>query len=114
MELGSGLEWTDNDNAYMAINYVNRGASKFTETKPETMQVTWEFGRIKFVEKWETTNNWPSVQGNNMFSGMKVLDMANYPYLVTEESGVDTKDRALIVNSGAFFDASTPSSPKCC
>ncbi len=105
LELGSGLEWTDNDNAYMAINYVNRGASKFTETKPETMQVTWEFGRIKFVEKWETTNNWPSVQGNNMFSGMKVLDMANYPYLVTEESGVDTKDRALIVNSGAFFDA---------
>lgn len=102
---GSGLEWTDNDNAYMAINYVNRGASKFTETKPETMQVTWEFGRIKFVETWTTTSNWPSVQGNNMFSGMKVLDMANYPYLVTEESGSGTNDRALIVNSGEFFDA---------
>ena len=101
----NGLEWTDNDDAYMAINYVNRGASKFTETKPETMQATWEFGRITFVVEWKTTNNWPSVQGNNMFSGMKVLDMANYPYLVTNKSDVDENDRALIVNSGEFFDA---------
>lgn len=102
---GNGLEWTDENNAYMAMNYVNRAASKFTEAKPETMQVTWEFGRITFVENWTTTNNWPSVQGNNMFSGMKVLDMANYPYLVTNESSTGANDRALIVNSGAFFDA---------
>lgn len=102
---GSGLEWSDENSAYMAMNYINRAAAKFTDEKKETMEATFEFERIKFVVKWQTANNWPSVQGNNMFSGMKVLDMANYPFLVTEESGAGANDRALIVNSGAFSNA---------
>lgn len=102
---GKGLEWSDANSAYMAMNYINRAAAKFTSEKKETMQATFDFERIKFVVTWKTANNWPSVQGNNKFSGMKVLDMADYPYLVTNESTTDANDRALIVNSGAFSDA---------
>lgn len=102
---GNGLAWTDKDVAYMAINYINRTASKFTAEKPETMVAKYEFANITFNVEWTTANNWPSTQGNNMFSGMKVLDMANYPYLVTNETRDGANDRALIVKSGNFIDA---------
>lgn len=102
---GNGLEWTDDNIAYMAINYINRTASKFTTEKPETMVAKYEFANITFNVEWTTANNWPSTQGNNMFSGMRVLDMANYPYLVTNETSSGANDRALIVNSGNFIDA---------
>ena len=102
---GTGLEWSDANSAYMAMNYINRAAAKFTEEKKETMEATFDFERIKFVVEWKTANNWPSVQGKNKFSGMKVLDMANYPYLVTNESSDGRNDRALIVNSKTFSNA---------
>lgn len=102
---GTGLNWTDDDVAYMAINYINRTVSKFTAEKPETMVAKYEFANITFNVEWTTTNNWPSTQGNNMFSGMRVLDMANYPYLVTNETSLNANDRALIVNSGNFIEA---------
>lgn len=99
---GSGLKWTDDDFAYMAINRINRTAAGFTAEKPEKMSAKYEFENITFNVEWTTVNNWPKEEGVNRINGMKVLDMADYAYLVTN-NGVN--GRALIVNSGNFAGA---------
>lgn len=97
---GTGLAWQDGDFAYMAMNYIDRASAKFSAEKPETMIAKYDFEYITFNVVWTTSNNWPSKQGSNLFSGMRALDMANYPFLVT-----NAPNRALIVNNGKFAAA---------
>ena len=99
----TGLDWTDADVAYMAINNVDRAA--YVEAgAEESVEITYDFEHIQLpnYKPITTAANWPSVKGNNNFVGAPALKIADYPYLVTKDRG--TNERVLIVNSGKFND----------
>lgn len=99
----TGLDWTDADAAYMAMNNVDRDAYVKAGAK-ESVGITYDFEYIQLpnYKPIATAANWPSVKGNNNFVGAPVLKIADYPYLVTKDRG--TNERVLIVNSGKFND----------
>ena len=102
----TGLDWTDADVAYMAINNVDRAA--YVEAgAEESVEITYDFEHIQLpnYKPITTAANWPSVKGNNNFVGAPALKIADYPYLVTKI--VSSNDRVLIVNSGDFSDIFT-------
>lgn len=100
---GTGLDWTDADAAYMAMNSVERDAFVEADAK-ESLEITYDFDHITLpnYNPIATAANWPSVKGNNNFVGAPTLKIADYPYLVTKDRG--TNERVLIVNSGKFGD----------
>lgn len=99
----TGLDWTDADAAYMAMNNVDRDAYVKAGAK-ESVGITYDFEHIQLpnYKPIATAANWPSVKGNNNFVGAPALKIADYPYLVTKDRG--TNERVLIVNSGKFND----------
>lgn len=101
-------EWNDSKNAFMAISRIDREGFRDKGVK-ETVEVTYSFANITFTETYPTDSNWPcpAKEGEsdiNVFVGMPALDMANYPYLVTNKTS-SGNDRSLIVNSGKFEEA---------
>lgn len=111
LELSVNKEWNDSERAFMAMSRVNRSAFK-TKSVKEALEVVYTFENITFTEGadkgLETNANWPSPAqegqvNENLFVPIPALDMAKYPYLVTNESTGD--DRALIINSGAYAAA---------
>lgn len=106
--LNVNKEWNDNKNAFMAISRIDRSGFKSKGVK-ETMEVTYSFENITFTETLTTDSNWPcpaegETSAINVFVGMPALDMANYPYLVTNKTS-SGNDRSLLVNSGKFEEA---------
>lgn len=110
LELTVNKDWNDSERAFMAMSRVNRSSFKAKGVK-EALEVVYTFDNITFTEgadKGLATNaNWPSPaqeeQANeNLFVPIKALDMANYPYLVTNNNA---NDRALIINSGTYTAA---------
>lgn len=99
----TGLDWTDADAAYMAMNNVDRDAYVKAGAE-ESVEITYDFEHIQLpnYKPITTAANWPSVKGNNNFVGAPALKIADYPYLVTKDRG--TNERVLIVNSGKFND----------
>lgn len=109
LELSVNKEWNDSERAFLAMSRINRSAFK---TKKEALEVVYTFEHITFTEGadkgLETNANWPSPaqegQANeNLFVPIPALNMANYPYLVTNISS--SNDRALIINSGTYTAA---------
>lgn len=98
---GTGLEWSDGDNAYMAINSVDRSEFAKKGVK-ESMDISFNFKWIELNYSLESDANWPGVVGNNNFVRVPALDINSFPYLVTKDRGIN--DRVLIVNSGKFSD----------
>lgn len=98
---GSGLAWHDADDAFLAINNVDR--SKYTSGKKEKFNVTFSFANIDLTVPFETSSSWPLVKEG--FVGPFNLNIDDFDYLVTKESNPGmSNDRALIVNSGSFSD----------
>ena len=111
LELLVNKEWNDSERAFLAMSRINRSSFKTKDVK-EALEVIYTFEHITFTEGadkgLETNANWPSPaqegQANeNLFVPIPALDMANYPYLVTNISSGN--DRALIINSGTYTAA---------
>lgn len=118
LELTVNKEWNDSERAFLAMSRINRSAFK-TKNVKEALEVVYTFENITFTEGsdkgLETNANWPSPaqagQANeNLFVPIPALDMAKYPYLVTNIK--NSNDRALIINSGAFSGAFSKGSGK--
>lgn len=88
---GSGLGWSDDALAVVAINNVDRSQTFAKQQKDETIDITWTFGNIVLKQSLKTQNSW------NGFIECPKLDISSYDYLVTT-------DKQLVVLKGNFKD----------
>lgn len=88
---GSGLGWSDDALAVVAINNVDRSQTFAKQQKDETIDITWTFEKIVLKQSLKTQNSW------NGFIECPKLDISSYDYLVTN-------DKQLVVLKGNFKD----------
>lgn len=94
---GLGLDWNDDARAYMIIKPIDRTVDG--EAWTEGVTVTYTFDNIVFTKLYETSSTWEATK----FIPVPALDMADYPWLVTETSGYENSGLTLILNEGADF-----------
>lgn len=108
-ESGTGLEWSDDARAYMAIANVER-VDNSGKAYTEEMAVTYTFKNITIKETVNTSASWTAPD----FYNYKTLDVNAYPYLVFDNTkdysgAAQTGEYTLLLNSGELaqiFDKS--------
>ena len=95
--LNVNLPWNDNARAYMVTLPLELKNAKDNQY----LKVIYEFANIEFVKYHAlTAKDW--VAGS--FYAIPTLDINEYDYLLTNNSGTGANDRTLIVNRGNFAD----------
>lgn len=85
----NGLEWDDAAKAFMVIAPVTHTAAEYVIAK-------YDFKNITLSDTIKSSKNWDA----GKFYNYQTLDINKFNYLVTNETSVGSKDRALIINKG--------------